>query len=343
LDPSYVNLNLKHKPRSQRSIDEYVHGLLANQRSIISECITLIESTNIDKRGLATEILSKLPTTASRNTFRIGITGTPGVGKSTFIEAIGLELIKAEHKVAVLAIDPTSVISQGSILGDKTRMETLSNHASAYIRPTPTSNVLGGTAAHTYETVAICEAAQYDRILIETVGVGQSEIEVDNLVDINILLLQPGAGDEMQGIKRGILEKADIIIVHKADGIQLELARKTQNTYGQTLNMFKNNLPNWKCPVILVSSITKDGIADVVTTLDNFQSMSTQSGHFDDKRNIQENIYLRTTAHRMITDLVEKNEAVRQVIDEQVGGTFSIFEKMATVQKKLTNLIQKLS
>jgi LAO/AO transport system kinase len=339
LDQSYINLNLKRAPRTQRSVDEYVHGILTNQRPIISECITLIESKLADKRDLGMEVLARLPVPTS--SLRIGITGTPGVGKSTFIEALGLDLLRQGKKVAVLTIDPSSIVSQGSIMGDKMRMDALSTHPLAYVRPTPSSNTLGGIAAHTYETISICEAATYDYILIETVGVGQSEIDVDNLVDINILLLQPGAGDDMQGIKRGILEKADIIIVHKADGVQLDLARKTQQTYKQTLQLFKRSMPKWICPVILFSSITLDGFSDLRSAMDGFLSMSKQCGHFEQKRTTQTHHYIKTTADQIIHTLISANSEIRDTIDQQLQSQTSIYQRMIDLQKNLTTILQK--
>lgn len=224
--------NLKRKIKKQYSCDEYVKGILSGDRVILSQAITLVESLLPEHNDLAQQIIEKcLP--YSGNSMRIGITGVPGAGKSTFIEALGTNLTSVGHKVAVLAIDPSSVRTKGSILGDKTRMEQLSIDENAFIRPSPSAGTLGGVARKTHEIIFLCEAAGFDTILVETVGVGQSEIAVHSMVDFFLLVLIAGAGDELQGIKRGIMEMADAIVINKADGDNIEKSKLAAQLYLQ--------------------------------------------------------------------------------------------------------------
>ncbi len=341
MDPSYINSNLSHTPRHSRSQQEYVQGIVAGDRVIISECITLLESTHDVKRNLGLSVLAACPP-PQKTTLRLGITGTPGVGKSTFIENFGLALIAQKRRIAVLAVDPSSAVSQGSILGDKTRMETLSVNPDAFIRPTPSANMLGGTAAHTGETISLCEAGGFDTILIETVGVGQSEIEVDNLVDVSVLLLQPGAGDDMQGIKRGILEKADIIIVHKADGPQLELARKTKQLYDQTLQMFQHDIAQWQRPIILVSSIDKIGFDGIEGAINQFVALSRQSGQWEAKRQNQAKRYLSSIAEQISLDFFKNLTAYKDALNESYQSNKNLYSRITNLQNNLKSIIDKL-
>ena len=237
---------------------------------ILQKGLRCIESiTETDKKAGQQLLLNLLPNTG--NSIRIGITGVPGAGKSTFIEAFGLMLAEAGHKVAVLAIDPSSSITGGSILGDKTRMEELARHPNAFIRPSPTAGTLGGVHKKSRETMLLCEAAGYDIILIETVGVGQSETVVRGMVDFFMLLVLTGAGDELQGMKKGIMELADGIVVHKADGDNLKLAKKTVREYKQLLHFLQPASPGWTSNALPVSSLAKTGLEEVWETVLSFK------------------------------------------------------------------------
>ena len=262
--------------RSRLAAQEYIDGILAHNPFILSRAITLIESQLESDNELATQIIDKLmPYTG--NSIRVGITGVPGVGKSTFIETFGLyladlatELENKNKKIAVLAIDPSSQRSGGSILGDKTRMEKLSNHKNAYIRPSPARSSLGGVSRKTRETMLLCEAAGFDIILIETVGVGQSETIVKGMVDFFLLLMLAGAGDELQGIKRGIMEMADMLVITKADGENKNAATKAKSQYKHALHLFPPNDANWTVPVEICSALENEGIEKIWKSIDAF-------------------------------------------------------------------------
>jgi LAO/AO transport system kinase len=236
-----------------------VDALLQGDRRALARAITLVESTRDDDRQAADQLLDRiLPHTGKA--IRVGISGTPGVGKSSFIEALGLLLLERGERVAVLAVDPSSPTSGGSLLGDKTRMERLSKEANAYIRPSPSAGALGGTAPHTRDAMLVCEAAGFSVVIVETVGVGQSEAAVADLVDTFVLLLHPGGGDELQGQKRGVLELVDILIVHKADGDLLAEAQRTCDDYAAARPLFRRQLANWQVPVLLASAKEGTGI-----------------------------------------------------------------------------------
>jgi len=249
----------------------------AGDRRALARAITLIEST---KPGHAeeSEALLEALLPDSGNSVRIGITGVPGVGKSTFIECFGLQLVEAGHRVAVLAVDPSSKISGGSILGDKTRMEELSRHERAFIRPSPTGGTLGGVARRTREAMLVCEAAGFDVILVETVGVGQSETAVSEMVDIFLLMLLPGGGDELQGIKKGIVELADAVIVNKADGDLAAAAERAAAEYHAALGLLRAPNPDWRPPVLRCSALTGAGVAEVWETVQAHRRVMEASG-----------------------------------------------------------------
>lgn len=255
-------------------------------RAELARAITLIESTRADHQKKAQELLTDiLPKTGK--SLRIGITGVPGVGKSTFIEAFGLYLIKQGYKVAVLAIDPSSIRTGGSILGDKTRMAELSQHESAFIRPSPTAGSLGGVARRTREAMLLCEAAGYNIIIIETVGVGQSEIEVADMVDMFMLLLLPASGDELQGIKKGIVELADLIVVNKADGDLITQAERVRSDYAAAVRMLHHTPVCWKPKVLTCSSLNGKKIDEIWQAVKKFEEITKNSGDFVEKRTQQ--------------------------------------------------------
>lgn len=272
--------------KTRLSKSAYVDGIIQGNRVILSKAITLIESKLSADNKLADEIIEEL-ISYQNNTYRIGITGVPGVGKSTFIEAIGNQIIEDGHKVAILAIDPSSQKTKGSILGDKTRMESLSNNPSAFIRPSPTGSALGGVANKTRESMILCEAAGFDVILIETVGVGQSEVAVHGMVDFFLLLALAGAGDELQGIKKGIMEMADAIVVNKADGENIRSAKKASAELKGALHLFAPPDNDWFPKVLTCSSLESTGINEVLQTLKDFKTQMTKSGHLAHHRSNQ--------------------------------------------------------
>ncbi len=288
--PSSINEKVIAKMKQQKnadlSVNDYVEGILQGNVMILSKAITLIESSLLSHQMLAQEIIEKcLP--FSGKSIRVGITGVPGVGKSTFIEALGMNLINKGRKIAVLAIDPSSQRSKGSILGDKTRMEDLANHPNAYIRPSASSGSLGGVARKTNETVILCEAAGFDTIFIETVGVGQSETAVHSMVDFFLLLMLAGAGDELQGIKRGIMEMADMILINKADGDNIQKAKNAKVQYQNALHLFPLTESGWVPKVETCSALNHEGIEIVWSSILAYMNQSRSNGYFAKKRQNQ--------------------------------------------------------
>ncbi len=285
--PSEVNPYLtKRQPKRELTADECVEGILRGDRVVLSRAITLIESTKPEHYAKGQEVIERcLP--HSGNSIRIGITGVPGAGKSTFIESFGTYLTTQGHKVAVLAIDPSSERSKGSILGDKTRMESLSVNPKAFIRPTPSGLTLGGVARKTRETIILCEAAGFDTILVETVGVGQSETIVKSMTDFFLLLLIAGAGDELQGIKPGIMEMADAIVITKADGDNQLKAQQARNQYQSVINLFPANDNGWKVPVTTCSVYDQPSIIAISDLINRFAEETRANGFFHLQRNQQ--------------------------------------------------------
>src|SRR5664280_1126943 len=271
------------KKRKKYSADEFVSGILSGNRIILSQAITLVESSLHEHHETAQVIIEKCLPFSSRS-IRIGITGVPGAGKSTFIETLGLHILSEKRKVAVLTIDPSSERSKGSILGDKTRMEQLSIRPEAFIRPSPSTGTLGGVARKTRETIILCEAAGFDTILVETVGVGQSETAVHSMVDFFLLLMLAGAGDELQGIKRGIIEMADAIFINKADGDNISKANLAKSEYANALHLFPPPESGWIPIVATCSARTHDGITKVWDTIEDFSSFTTNNGFFEGRR-----------------------------------------------------------
>lgn len=262
-----------------------VAALMAGNRRALAKAITLVESTRAEDREAAQQLLeAALPHTG--RSMRIGISGVPGVGKSTFIEALGMYLIERGHRVAVLAVDPSSTVHGGSILGDKTRMELLSQRTEAFIRPSPSSGSLGGVAEHTREALLLCEAAGYDIIIVETVGVGQSETAVAGMTDAFVLLQLPNAGDELQAIKKGIMELADLVVFNKAD-IDPTAAQMAAAQMRSALSMLRSASANWQPPVLTLSALKKDGLAEFWQVIEKFRSTLTASGEFEARRRHQ--------------------------------------------------------
>ena len=271
--------NEKKFEKQRLSKEEYVDGILAGNRVILSQAITLIESKRQSDNELAEALIEQLlPKTG--NSLRIGITGVPGSGKSTFIESFGKLLTSLGKKVAVLTIDPTSQLSKGSILGDKTRMEDLANDPNAYIRPSSSGNTLGGVHSRTRETMLLCEASGFDVIIVETVGVGQSEVTMKGMVDFFLLIALSGAGDELQGIKRGIMEMADAIVVNKADGDNIKRAQRTKQDYVNALHMFPPAPSGWIPQVLTCSALYKEGLKEVWEMIEKYESQTRKLGYF---------------------------------------------------------------
>jgi LAO/AO transport system kinase len=274
-------------------LTELAAGVRAGNIRALAKAITLVESRNLDHSLAATTLLDELLPDTGR-AIRIGISGVPGAGKSTFIEAFGLHLTRRGHQVAVLAVDPSSQRSGGSILGDKTRMEELARDGRAFIRPSPAGETLGGVARKTRETMLLCEAAGYDVIVIETVGVGQSEITVASMVDFFLLIQLPNAGDELQGIKRGVMEIADAILVNKAEGDNRPRAELARQHCVNALHMLSPKSSHWQVPVLLCSALEQTGIAEVWATVEAFRVAMQQSGEFAAKRALQNSDWMWT-------------------------------------------------
>lgn len=293
--------------------------LKSGNRRALAKGITLVESKLDAHRTQAQDILNQLLPDTGKS-IRIGITGIPGVGKSTFIEAFGLYLIEQGLKVAVLAVDPSSPLRGGSILGDKTRMELLSREDDAFIRPSPSEGALGGVAQKTRETMLLCEAAGYDVILVETVGVGQSEYEVAAMVDFFLVLMLPNAGDELQGIKRGIMELADALVINKADGESVNLAQQTQSHYQSAFHLMKNS-SFWTPKVQTCSAIKKERIDDVWNMISDYQTAAKECVNagvsaFDEKRARQNSEWLKKLIHEMLELRLKQNPQVQQQMPE---------------------------
>ncbi len=289
--PQAVNANFIRKAKASRvgvlDMDYYIQGIFKGERKILSQAITLVESAKKEHRILAEQIIEAcLP--KAQASIRVGITGVPGVGKSTFIEVFGKQLVDQGHRVAVLAIDPSSSKNKGSILGDKTRMEALSTEENAFIRPSPSSGSLGGVAQKTRETISLCEAAGFDIILVETVGVGQSETAVHSMVDFFLLLMLAGAGDELQGIKRGIIEMSDAIFINKADGDNLNKAKISRTQYANALHLFPQPESHWPPVADICSAVTGMGIDKVWTYILDYVNTTKENNFFYVKRQQQE-------------------------------------------------------
>ncbi len=300
-------------------INDIAEGVRSGNVRALAKAITLIESRNLDHSLVATTLLDEL-LPATGHSIRIGISGVPGAGKSTFIETFGMYLVQQGHKVAVLAVDPSSQLSGGSILGDKTRMEELSRETNAFIRPSPTSGTLGGVARKTRETMLVCEAAGFDVIIVETVGVGQSEITVASMVDFFLLLQIPNAGDELQGIKRGVMEISHAIVVNKAEGENRPSAELARQQYVNSLHMLKPKSLNWQVPVLLCSALHNEGIAEVWNTIAGFRSCMQQSGELEAKRKLQASDWMWTLLMDDLKEMFLRDRNVKRVLEQvQVG------------------------
>lgn len=299
-----MRINLKTS-----DIELLAQSITSGDRKAIANGITLVESTKEEDQALAEQLLSKLKT-STNDSIRIGISGPPGVGKSTFIEAIGHPVLETGERLAILAIDPSSSISGGSILGDKTRMESLSRSKNTFIRPSPSGGNLGGVNRSTRESISILEAAGYSVILIETVGVGQAETEVFEMTDIFLVLLSPGGGDELQGIKRGITELADILVVNKSDGNLLATSKSTVLDYKNALKLLKPRIKQWTIPILSCSALQKEGINEVWDQILELKNHLINTGQLKEKRQRQNEIWLKNKKKNLILAAIESDETL---------------------------------
>lgn len=331
-----IQKNIRFKKRSSKepSVEDLYNGVLEGDRSLLARAITLIESNAEQHFQKAQALLQRLLSKSSHS-IRIGITGVPGAGKSTFIEAFGMYLCDLGLRVAVLAIDPSSSISGGSILGDKTRMEQLSRNPRAFIRPSPSAGKLGGVHRKTRESMLICEAAGFDVILIETVGVGQSEVIIRDMVDFFMLLVLTGAGDELQGMKKGIMELADAVLVHKADGVNKQKAEQTRKEYNRILHFLLPATKGWGTKAYTCSSINGEGISEIWMVIKDFELTGKAIGYFEERRKVQK----RDWIYSMITDNLQysffHHPEVKQMLPQMENEVMAGEKTVASAVDKL--------
>ncbi|HNX05162.1 MAG TPA: methylmalonyl Co-A mutase-associated GTPase MeaB [Opitutales bacterium] len=310
-----------HRPRKRRtelSMDDYEKGVLSGDRTILARAITLVESNLAVHQEKAAELLRRVQP-KSGNCIRVGITGVPGAGKSTLIEAIGTKLCREGHKVAVMAIDPSSTRSGGSVLGDKTRMEELSREPNAFIRPSPSGGALGGVARKSRETLVLCEAAGFDVALIETVGVGQSEVTVRSMVDFFLLVLISGAGDELQGIKKGVIELADLIAINKADGDNVLRARAAMTDMNQVLHYLQPATEGWASRAVTVSAETRDGLDELWKTILEYEKNTRKSGVWDNRRRNQDVEWMHSMINEALRNLFYRDPVIQTLLTRLEG------------------------
>lgn len=330
------NLDTDGRSRPLRSAAEYVDGIRSGNRVLLSQAITLVESSRPDHQDVARTIVEEcLP--HSGDSIRVAVTGVPGVGKSSLIEALGRQLVDAGHRLAVLTVDPTSEQSKGSILGDKTRMGKLASEENVFIRPSPTAGTLGGVARKTRESIFLCEAAGYNIVFVETVGVGQSEITVRSMVDFFLLLALTGAGDELQGIKRGIVEVADAIAITKADGNNRTAADEARAEYEKALQLFADPDSGWEPPVLTCSAHTGRGLEEIWETVDRYRSFTQETGFFEQQRREQARHWMYQTIEQRLRDDFFGDPAVEaaqnEVEEEVLQGRLS---SVAAAERLLT-------
>jgi LAO/AO transport system kinase len=328
------------KKKSRLPVEDYIDGVLKGDRMVLSRAITLVESSLPSDQMLAEKVMEGILPYSGKS-IRIGITGVPGVGKSTFIENFGKILVERGHHLAVLAIDPSSQKSGGSILGDKTRMEALSSDKRAYIRPSPAGAALGGVSARTREAMLLCEAAGFDVVLIETVGVGQSETAVKGMVDFFLLLMLAGAGDELQGIKKGIIEMCDALIINKADGSNVEAAKRAKREYANALHLFPAKENGWIPQVKTCSAIEKSGIEEIWTMIDDFRDKMTKNGFLESNRQEQRVNWLQEHIRYLMESSFFHHSQVKKRMEELLPGIKSGKFSAIAKARELFNLFLK--
>ncbi|MDR2969596.1 MAG: methylmalonyl Co-A mutase-associated GTPase MeaB [Tannerellaceae bacterium] len=335
-----INPYLKKRvQRKQYTPAEFVEGILKGNITILSQAVTLVESSLYEHQQTAQEIIEKCLPHAGKS-IRVGITGVPGAGKSTSIDAFGIHLLDRGHKLAVLAIDPSSERTKGSILGDKTRMEELSRRENAFIRPSPSAGSLGGVARKTRETIILCEAAGFDTVFVETVGVGQSETAVHSMVDFFLLIQLAGTGDELQGIKRGIMEMADGIVINKADGDNIEKAKLAAAQFKNALHLFPPAESGWDPRVLTYSGYYNTGIKEIWDMVEAYISFTKQNGFFDKKRNEQAKYWMYESIDESLRKSFYNNPAVikelarmeQMVLNNEISS-FMAAKRMMDIQK----------
>ena len=319
----------------------YIQGVLDKDKRVLSKTITLIESSRSDHKVLSRQVVDSLIPHAGK-AVRLGITGVPGAGKSTFIESLGMFLIEQGLKVAVLAVDPSSTLSHGSIMADKTRMEKLSIEPDAFIRPSPSGGTLGGVASKTRETVIACEASGFDVLIVETVGVGQSETTVASMVDFFLVLMISGAGDEIQGIKKGVLELADAVAVNKADGDNIEKAKRARKEYESALHLLRPETKTWAAPVLICSALKMKGIDNIWETVLDHRKKFTETGELEEKRKKQSVAWMKALLEEGIKEwFYRKNDfrkslkkLIRDVEKGSVSPTFAAADLLKVLDDK---------
>jgi len=328
---------MKQIPKKQIDVKKVISGLLNGDIVSLSKAITIVESDNVKDISNSNKIISSCLKNRT-NSIRIGITGVPGVGKSTFIEAFGNQLTEQGYKVAILAIDPTSTVSRGSIMGDKTRMNTLVNNKNAFIRPSPASSHYGGVAKKTRESIILCEAAGYNIIIVETVGVGQNEISVSEMVDIFLLLKLSGAGDELQGIKRGIIEMADAIIINKADGDNIDESNKAMAEFSMALKLYPTKKSNWVPKVLTCSSINNSGIEPIWKLVLKYISDTKDNKFFAENRKRQNKYWLLQTINDKLQSDFFSNDEIKKELENQ----YNLLDKNKTTPFAAANVLLKI-
>jgi len=328
---------MRESSKKRLNIPKLISGIINGNIVSLSKAITIIESDNINDESNSKKIISSCIKEKS-NSIRIGITGVPGVGKSTFIETFGTHLTNIGHKVAVLAIDPTSSINHGSILGDKTRMSTLVNNKNAFIRPSPASTHYGGVAKRTRESIILCEAAGYNIILVETVGVGQNEISVSEMVDFFLLLKLSGAGDELQGIKRGIIEMADAIIINKADGDNIENSNKAKSEFSMAIKFYPKRKSNWTPKVMTCSSVNNKGIKSIWDVISEYVTATKSNNFFNENRKSQNKYWLLQT----INDKLQSNFFGSEKIKKELEKQYDLLDNKKTTPFAAAEILLKI-
>ncbi len=329
--------------RRTLTVDEYVRGILDRDRAVMARAITLIESNAAAHFEQAQAVLDRILPHSGRS-IRLGITGTPGAGKSTLIETLGLYLLEQGHRVAVLAIDPSSSVSGGSILGDKTRMAELAQHPDSFIRPSPSGGALGGVSRKTRETILVCEAAGYDIIIVETVGVGQNEITVRSMVDFFLLLQIAGGGDELQGIKKGVIELADAICINKAEGENKARAVAAQQELNMALHYLAHATPGWQTRCFTCSALTGEGIPELWQIVQKYRQITTANGYWEQQRRRQNIDWMHALIEEQLRSLFEQHDRVREMIPE-VESAVSRGKLLATAgaQRLLREFVQSVT